>query len=190
MHDNYLCTIEASKTANEPDFCNPEIDQYKTGRIDNMVAMAVAYKTIGMVELSQEMINKAYDFCEKMNSDDSSDISSPVCMQGACKAETKFIYEVQPNIGFYMDESKFAKDEFVHQGNQFYDQYDNLLEGTFVYSEECKTVTAEKDPKCCGEIPNSVRYNSIKRGCCEGNIFSKYMQCCGVDGIDLIGSCV
>lgn len=188
LHDNYLCTIEASKIANEPDFCNPDVDEYKSGTLDNLVAMAVAYKTVGLTDLSNEMIRKAYDFCDYMNDESSS--SSPVCLQGACKAETKFIFEVQPNIGLYMDANKFAKNEFVHTGNEFVDINDNIIEGTFDYQSECITVVADKDPKCCGDVPDSVRFNSIKRGCCFENVFSKYTHCCGEDGVEMVGSCV
>lgn len=174
LHDNYLCTIEESLAAGE-NSCHPQKDQYTSEQIDTLLAMAVAYKTIGYNKNAFDTLSMAMDYCDAVN--------DSVCMKGACKSETKFIFQVQPDIGMMDDPNLYVKEEYirVEQG------------GVFDSIAQCPaTGGGNVEPACCGLVPEANRFNSATdKQCCDnlGLVYSVFTQCCGKTSIKTIGDC-
>lgn len=178
LHDNYLCTIADSENAGEID-CKPDRDQYKSDMLHNMLAMAIAYKMVGFTLLAEEQMEVAYDYCASIN-------EGSVCLTGACKSEAKFIYDVQPGIMYAHQTETFPKFELVHV---------TTGRGPFDVDSTCLAQDVETEPACCGIVPLARRYNTLaNQDCCRKNdaakVFSNLHQCCGENGVEIVGSCV
>ena len=175
LHDNYLCALEETKSANLP-ICQPDKDHYETGMAHFLITNAILFKILDLSEEANNMMSKVYRNCEQLNGGPGS------CLAGACKAEAKFIFEIQPDVSSIWFPNGYEKvppkKEYRH------DRFD--------FNGECNKSSSQVDANCCGKVPHASRYNSLLgKECClsAGEVFNAVNQCCGSSGVDKIGQC-
>lgn len=170
LHDNYLCAVEQST-----DTCQPDKDDYQVGLTHTIISHAVVLKIMGDHEGAAATMDQIYGFCDQQNSGND-------CLAAACKAEARFIFDVQPDISPIWLPPSYEKEstklEFMHENG-----FDT---GT------CDRSQGSVEASCCGKVPAASRYNQHGgRECCQtsGKLFSAINQCCGPEGIANVGDC-
>lgn len=183
LHDNYLCTIEESLAAGETN-CNPESDKYEDSMLSGYIAAAAALKIAGQPVEAAAAMQQVYDYCDAQNT--FAGIRN-VCHSGACKSESRFIYEVNVQINYFFEPENFPKPEYAH--------FDDNDAAVFDTDSNCRAsggAKSEKVLECCGLVPNAVRYNSRgNANCCnDQNMYNILHQCCSLTaGVKNIGTC-
>merc|ERR1719436_286273 len=162
--------------------------------LSGIIASAVSYKMQLKENLALEYMFRAYQYCEDVN-------PGNICMQGACKSEARFIYEVNADVNYFNQPANFPKPEFAHNDKDTGDM-------VFDFISECLVPKPNRSPgggnggnpkpvddkQCCGPVPYAKIYNAAKSTACCVNINDKYAaqlyntagQCCsdvGVKGI-------
>ena len=177
LHDNYLCTIDEARAAGDRE-CDPSQDKYESGMVDTIIATAVVLRTNNFEQQAEESMDLVYEYCEQVNPGD-------VCNQGACKSESRFIYEVNPDISFFFRPETFPKDEFMHTPS-----------GDFEYETQCIPKFEGVDKKvsesvCCGPVPETTRANRLngKECCLQTTLFNTLTECCSATGVKILGEC-
>lgn len=180
LHDNYMCTIAESEAAGENFVCRPDKDQYVAHMLSGLVAIAVSWKVMGRPDKSLDTMNQAYQYCLDVNPNN-------VCMQGACRSEARFIYEVNSDINYFHVPENFPKDEFAHVDANGDIVFDFI--GTCLTGGGNRPVAIEKT--CCGNVPFAKVYNRAGSvGCCnDQDLFSTVTNCCSSDGVKAVGLC-
>lgn len=177
LHDNYLCTIDEARRAGDKQ-CDPSQDKYESGMVDTIIATAVVLRTNDFPTQAEESMDMVYEYCDSVN-------PGNVCNQGACKSESRFIYEVNPDISLFFKLDTYPKDEFMHTPS-----------GDFDYDDQCTAKFDGINKKvseavCCGAVPETTRANRLNgKDCClNETLFNTLSECCSATGVKALGQC-